>query len=121
MSDYTLKLAGRQIAKDKTIWSMIKEKSTGKTDRSWIVGSEKEAVIALLKMATVDPMKPFNEKSSILLLLPNPNIVCHIKEANDFENLAVEKHEPDQEDNDNLTKAIREFQTFNEKVAKTSN
>lgn len=63
MNNYTfvLRLAGKTIGKDKdgqdkTIWSLIKEKRTGKLDKSWIVGSEKDAIIDLLNMVSADPM-----------------------------------------------------------------
>ena len=87
MNNYTfvLRLAGRNIGKDKdgqdkTIWSLIKEKRTGKLDKSWIVSSEKDAIIDLLNMVSADPMQLFTGEESVLLLIPHTDIVSHIKE-----------------------------------------
>ena len=120
MNNYTfvLRLAGRNIGKDKdgqdkTIWSMIKEKDTGKLDKSWIVGSEKDAIIDLLNMVSADPMQLFTGEESVLLLIPHTDILSHIKEANEFDNLTVQEHKPDAKDEENLRKAIATYQIYN--------
>lgn len=120
MNNYTfvLRLAGRNIGKnkdgqDKTIWSMIKEKHTGKLDKSWIVGSEKDAIIDLLNMVSADPMQLFTGEESVLLLIPHTDILSHIKEVNEFDNLTVQEHEPDAKDEENLRKALATYQIYN--------
>ena len=115
---FVLRLAGRTIGKDKdgqdkTIWSMIKETRTGKLDTSWIVGSEKDAIIDLLNMVSADPMQLFTGEESILLMIPHTDILLHIKEVNEFNNLTVQKHLPDAKDEENLRKAIATYQIYN--------
>lgn len=119
MDNYTfvLRLAERQIGKnkngqDKTIWSMIKETRTGKLDTSWIVGSEKDAIIDLLNMVSADPMQLFTGQESILLMIPHTEILSHIKEVNEFNNLTVQEHLPDAKDEENLRKAIATYQIY---------
>lgn len=125
MDNYTfvLRLAGRTIGKDKdghdkTIWSMIKETRTGKLDTSWIVGSEKNAIIDLLNMVSSDPMQLFTGQESVLLLIPHTDILLHIKEVNEFNNLTVQKHLPDAKDEENLRKAIATYQIYNANINK---
>lgn len=125
MDNYTfvLRLAERQIGKnkngqDKTIWSMIKETRTGKLDTSWIVGSEKDAIIDLLNMVSSDPMQLFTGQESVLLLIPHTDILLHIKEVNEFNNLTVQEHVPDAMDEENLHKAIATYQIYNANVNK---
>lgn len=125
MNNYTfvLRLAGRNIGKDKdgqdkTIWSLIKEKRTGKLDKSWIVGSEKDAIIDLLNMVSADPMQLFTGEESVLLLIPHIDIVSHIKEVNEFNNLTVQKHKPDAMDEENLRRAIATYQIYNANMNK---
>lgn len=115
MNNYTfvLRLAGRTIGKDKTIWSMIKETRTGKLDTSWIVGSEKDAIIDLLHMVSADPMQLFTGGESVLLLIPHTDILSYIKEVNEFNNLTVQEHLPDAKDEENLRKAIATYQIYN--------
>lgn len=120
MSNYifVLRLAGQSIGKDKdgqekTIWSMIKETRTGKLDTSWIVGSEKDAIIDLLNMVSADPMQLFTGDESVLLLVPHTEILSHIKEVNEFNNLTVQEHLPDAKDEENLRKAIAKYQIYN--------
>lgn len=120
MSNYTfvLRLAGKIIGKDKdgqdkTIWSMIKETRTGKRDASWIVGSEKDAIIDLLNMVSADPMQLFTGDESVLLLVPHTEILSHIKEVNEFNNLTVQEHLPDAKDEENLRKAIAKYHIYN--------
>lgn len=120
MDNYTfvLRLADKTIGKDKdgqdkTIWSMIKETRTGKLDTSWIVGSEKDAIIDLLNMVSADPMQLFTGQESILLLIPHTEILSHIKEVNEFNNLTVQEHLPDAMDEENLRKAIATYQIYN--------
>ena len=119
MNNYTfvLRLTDRKIGKDKdgqdkTIWSMIKETRTGKLDTSWIVGSEKDAIIDLLSMVSADPMQLFTGDESILLLIPHTDILSHIEEVNEFNNLAVQEHAPDAMDEENLHKAITTYQIY---------
>lgn len=119
MNNYTfvLRLASRKIGKDKdgqdkTIWSMIKETRTGKLDTSWIVGSEKDAIIDLLSMVSADPMQLFTGQESILLMIPHTDILSHIKEVNEFNNLTVQEHLPDAKDEENLRKAIATYQIY---------
>lgn len=119
MNKYTfvLRLAGKTIGKDKdgqdkTIWSMIKETHTGKLDTSWIVGSEKDAIIDLLNMVSADPMQLFTGEESVLLLIPHTDILSHIKEVNKFNNLTVQEHLPDAKDEANLRKAIATYQIY---------
>lgn len=120
MDNYTfvLRLASRTIGKDKTIWSMIKETRTGKIDTSWIVGSEKDAIIDLLNMVSSDPMQLFTGQKSVLLLIPHTDILLHIKEVNEFNNLTVQEHVPDAKDEENLRKAIATYQIYNVNVNK---
>lgn len=125
MNNYTfvLRLAGRTIGKDKagqdkTIWSMIKETRTGKLDTSWIVGNEKDAIIDLLNMVSADPMQLFTGQESVLLLIPHTDILSHIKEVNEFNNLTVQKHLPDAKDEENLRKAIATYQIYNANMNK---
>lgn len=120
MDNYTfiLRLAGKQIGKDKdgqgkTIWSMIKEKRTGKLDTSWIVGSEKNAIIDLLNMVSADPMQLFTGNESVLLLIPHTDILQHIKEVKEFNNLTAQEHGPDAKDEENLRKAIATYHIYN--------
>lgn len=120
MSNYTfvLRLAGQSIGKDKdgqekTIWSMIKETRTGKLDTSWIVGSEKDAIIDLLNMVSADPMQLFTGDESVLMLIPHTEILSHIKEVNEFNNLTVQEHKPDTKDEANLRKAIAKYHIYN--------
>lgn len=120
MDNYTfvLRLAGRKVDKDKneqdkTIWSMIKETRTGKLGTSWIVGSEKDAIIDLLNMVSADPMQLFTGQESVLLLIPHTDILSHIKEVNEFNNLTVQKYLPDAKDKENLRKAIATYQIYN--------
>ena len=119
MNNYTfvLRLAGRPIGRDKdgqnkTIWSMIKETRTGKLDTSWIVDSEKDAIIDLLNMVSADPMQLFTGDESVLLLIPHTDILSYIKEVNEFNNLAVQEHAPDAMDEENLHKAITTYQIY---------
>lgn len=125
MNNYTfvLRLAGRNIGKDKdgqdkTIWLLIKEKRTGKFDKSWIIGSERDAIIDLLNMVSADPMQLFTGEESVLLLIPHTGILSHIKEVNEFNNLTVQKHEPDAKDVENLHKAIATYQIYNANMNK---
>lgn len=125
MNNYTfvLRLASRKIGKDKdgqdkTIWSMIKETRTGKLDTSWIVGSEKDAIIDLLNMVSADPMQLFTGQESVLLMIPHTDILSHIKEVNEFNNLTVQEHLPDAKDEENLRKAIATYQIYNTNVNK---
>lgn len=125
MNNYTfvLRLAGRKIGKDKdgqnkTIWSMIKETRTGKLDTSWIVGSEKDAIIDLLNMVSADSMQLFTGDESVLLLVPHTDILSHIKKVNEFNNLTVQKHKPDAMDEENLRKAIATYQIYNTNMNK---
>lgn len=125
MNNYTfvLRLAGRNIGKDtdgkdKTIWSLIKEKRTGKLDKSWIVGSEKDAIIDLLNMVSADPMQLFTGEESVLLLIPHTDIVSHIKEVNEFNKLTVQEHKPDAMDEENLRKALATYQIYNANMNK---
>ena len=120
MNNYTfvLRLAGKPIGKDKdgqdkTIWSMIKETHTGKLDKSWIVGNEKDAIIDLLNMVSADPMQLFTGEESVLLLIPHTDIVSYIKEVNEFNNLTVQKHLPDAKDEENLRRAIATYRIYN--------
>lgn len=125
MNNYTfvLRLAGRNIGKDKdgqdkTIWSLIKEKRTGKLDESWIVGSEKDAIIDLLNMVSADPMQLFTGEENVLLLIPHTDILSHIKEVNEFNKLTVQEHKPDAIDEENLRKAIATYQIYNANMNK---
>ena len=125
MDNYTfiLRLAGKTIGKDKdgqdkAIWSLIKEKRTGKLDKSWIVGREKDAIIDLLNMVSVDPMQLFTGEESVLLLIPHTDILSHIKEVNEFNNLTVQKHLPDAKDEENLRRAIATYQIYNANMNK---
>ena len=125
MNNYTfvLRLAGRTIGEDKdgqdkTIWSMIKETRTGKIDTSWIVGNEEDAIIDLLNMVSADPMQLFTGQESVLLLIPHTDILLHIKEVNEFNNLTVQKHLPDAKDEENLRKAIATYQIYNANMNK---
>lgn len=120
MSNYTfvLRLAGQSIGKDrdgqdKTIWSMIKETRTGKLDTSWIVGSEKNAIIDLLNMVSADSMQLFTGDESVLLLIPHTDILSHVKEVNEFNNLTVQEHLPDAKDEANLRNAIATYHIYN--------
>lgn len=123
MNNYTfvLRLARRKIGKDKngqdkTIWSMIKETRTGKLDTSWIAGSEKDAIIDLLNMVSADPMQLFTGQESVLLMIPHTEILLHIKEVNEFNNLTVQEHLPDAKDEENLRKAIATYQIYNTNI-----
>lgn len=125
MNNYTfvLRLAGRNIGKDKdgqdkTIWSLIKEKRTGKLDKSWIIGNEKDAIIDLLNMVSADPMQLFTGEESVLLLIPHTDIVSHIKEVNEFNKLTVQEHMPDAMDEENLRRAIATYQIYNANMSK---
>ena len=97
---------------------MIKETRTGKLDTSWIVGNEKDAIIDLLNMVSADPMQLFTGQESVLLLIPHTDILLHIKEVNEFNNLTVQKHLSDTKDEENLRKAIATYQIYNTNMNK---
>mgnify|MGYP005785010269 CR=1 FL=1 len=44
-----------------------------------------------------------------MLLIPHTDIVSHIKEVNEFNNLTVQKHKADAKDEANLRKAIATY------------
>ena len=63
-------------------------------------------------MVSADPMQLFTGDENVLLLAPHTEILSHIKEVNEFNNLTVQEHLPDAKDEANLRKAIATYQIY---------
>lgn len=69
-------------------------------------------------MVSADPMQLFTGEESVLLLIPHTDIVSHIKEVNEFDNLTVQEYKFDAMDEENLRRAIATYQIYNTNMGK---